>query len=81
MQPRKLTFKHQQLQMVFHFLSKGLTLFSPVVDELLPIYFFIPSTCQAHEVTNFIDLILKAFPGTLYLNYSSLYVYWNWKRY
>ena len=34
---------------------KRFTWFWRVIDELLPIYFFIPSACPAQDVTNFID--------------------------
>ena len=35
---------------------KSFTWFRRGIDELLPIYFFIPSACPAHDVTNFIDV-------------------------
>ena len=34
---------------------KSFTWFWRVIDELLPVYFFLPSTYPAHDVTNFID--------------------------
>ena len=34
---------------------KSFTWFWTGIHELLPIYFFIPSACPAHDVTNFID--------------------------
>ena len=34
---------------------KSFIWFRQGIEELLPLYFFIPSTCPAHDVTNFID--------------------------
>ena len=41
--------------MAVHFLSDKFHFGSDDDDELLPIYFFIPSTCPAHNVTILID--------------------------
>ena len=37
---------------------KSFTKFQQGMDELLPIYFFISSTCVAHDITNLIDFDL-----------------------
>ena len=50
---------------------KSFTWFWRGIEELLPIYFFIPSTCPTHDVTNFIDFDwFRHFFG--HWNYSSL---------
>ena len=56
---------------------KSFTWFWWVTDELLPIYCFIPSTCPAHDVTNFIDFdwFRQFFGHFLIWNYSSLNLY------